>query len=169
MTFRELFIEGYKDDPRKLVAMKNSGTRGSGIDIDDIYQQKKSKREMKADNIRAYKDLRKDKAVKALEKNAKKLGLNFEWIFGNRDPYNPYASINITGDRGKGFKITMKYFDPSRSAEINNYCGRGDNCELDALDDKLENQETVFAAAAGFGKMLQANLKTYFRSMDATI
>ena len=58
-TFYELFTEGYKDDPRKLRAMKKSGTRGTGIDPNEPFIQAKNQRKEKTLPLKQRNECRK--------------------------------------------------------------------------------------------------------------
>ena len=112
-AIKGILIEGYKDNPRDLRAMKKSGTRGTGVNPNDLYTTQ-ADRKSKVGKLKFINFSKKDlnsSALKSAGKYAQKLGIKVsfhnstleDWQDEGRNPdggmmgYAVYMKLEIDG------------------------------------------------------------------------
>ncbi len=155
-TFKDFFIEGYKDNPRDLRAMKKSGTRGSGIDPNDLYTSQEDRKD-KVQKLRFEKLSKKDAnspAFKSIGKYAQKLGIKAsihnltlqDWQDEGRNPdgdrigYALYMTLEIDG-RKEQIYVESNY-DLTENENGQWMIGGDEDLYQDTISKKIESLDS---------------------------
>ena len=158
--FIEIF-EGYKKDPKKLLMMKKSKTRGTGIDVNKQYIDKANARKEdvsgRAFGKQAIKKYEKSKLPKDFLKYGKSLGLKTDDFRDFDSPeenvYYAYFMLEFQNDQNKTLSIT--FFAGSDQPDILSSWDAEEAYFY--LDGKADNWDKIFS---------KKDIKTVYKMLD---